>query len=166
MKTLAYWKPIRWAVLLLAILSLTPPTTARATDLSVTAASVVPSATGLQTEIGTAGATITRGQVVYKDASDANKFKLVDNDAEGTSSVYGISLSDVATGQTMVVMTAGTLNPGATVTVGTVYTSSSTAGGIAPVSDGAQGDYVSIIGVGLTSSTMQIKINNSGVAKP
>jgi hypothetical protein len=61
-------------------------------DLTITAANVI-AGNSAKTETGTAGATVTAGQVVYKDSAD-NKFKLADNDSAtaGLRSPYGIAL--------------------------------------------------------------------------
>ncbi len=45
-------------------------------DLSITAANVL-RGSNARVETGIFGATVTAGQVVYRDASDNNKFKLV-----------------------------------------------------------------------------------------
>jgi len=63
-------------------------------------------------------------------------------------------------------LSGGQITIGGTVVVGTVYTSSSTAGGIAPVTDNATGDYVSVIGVGISATVILVKIINSGVQVP
>ena len=142
-----------------------PLTTAFAADISITAANVVP-ATGYRFEDGTAGATITAGQLLYKDSGDSNKFKLVDNDASATASVYGIALNGAASGQPIRVQTDGTITIGGTVAVGTIYVSSSNAGGIAPSTDLASGDYTSVVGIALTTGTISMSIFNGGVARP
>jgi hypothetical protein len=67
-------------------------------DISITAASVVPSTNAVK-RTGTAGATITAGQLVYKDASDSNKIKLADNDASAAATVVGIALNGASSGQ-------------------------------------------------------------------
>ena len=133
-------------------------------DLTITAANVAAGA-GATTKQVTAGATITAGQLVYLDNSDG-EHKLVDNDASGTSTVEGVALNGASDGQPLTILTEGNLNPGATVAIGTIYGSSSTAGGIAPSADFATGDFVSIIGIATTASNIDVKINNSGVAVP
>ena len=153
-----------WLMLLLILLSQSAPIFAA--DLSVTAGSVVP-ASDATMENGTAGATITTGQVVYLDSS-TNTFKLADADS-ATSAVrtpYGIALNGASSSQPVRVLKAGGLNPGATVVVGKVYVLSTTAGGIAPVTDLATGTYVSVLGIGTTTSNIQVVVQVSGVAVP
>lgn len=132
-------------------------------DISVTAGSVL-KYTGATTENGTAGETVTAGQLVYKNSSQSNKFYKAQHD--GTSSeatLYGIALNGASDGQPLQVQTAGDVNPGGTVAVGTIYCVSATAGGIAPSADVSTGDYMSIFGVGTTSSKIHLHIYNSGV---
>lgn len=128
-------------------------------DLTVTAASVVPG-TGAILEKMTAGAAITAGQTVYKDASDSNKAKLFDADSATAAArvFYGIAVCNAASGQPVVVQTAGNLTIGATVAVGVAYYASDTPGGICPFADLEAGDYPTIIGIGI--STTQIKVGS------
>lgn len=140
---------------------------AYATDISVTAGNVVAytSPTPSYTD-GNAGETITAGQVVYLKTSD-NEFYKADCDATAaTAVVHGIALNGASDGQPIRIQKSGDINPGGTVVVGKIYVLSGTAGGIAPVDDLAQGDRVSILGVGVTSSKITLKITNSGVQVP
>lgn len=134
-------------------------------DLTVTAASVA-QGTGARLERHTAGATITAGQLVYKDTSDSNKAKLADADTAAASVILGVALNGASSGQPVTVQVAGDYNPGATATVGQVYVASTTAGGIAPYADLLTGDFVSIFGVATTASNISLSIKNSSTAKP
>ena len=133
-------------------------------DISVTAANVVP-ASGYKYTDGIAGETITAGQLVYLKAAD-NEYYKTDNDASATATVAGVALNGASNGQPIRVQHGGNINPGGTVVVGTIYCSSSTEGGIAPSTDLASGDYVSVIGIGTTASNIALNIHNSGVAVP
>jgi hypothetical protein len=126
-------------------------------DLVITGTSVV-KGTGATTETLIAGAAITAGQSLYKDASDANKAKLTDADSATAAArvFYGLALNGAASGQPVVVQTGGIITIGATVAVGVAYYLSDTAGGICPFADLESGDYPTIIGIGV--STTQIKI--------
>ena len=153
-------KRFLWAALICCIAS-----PLFAVDLSITAANVAASS-GAQYADGTAGATITAGQAVYLDAS-ANTYKLADCDATAATAVIaGIALNGASSGQPLKIQTAGTISIGGTVTVGEIYVLSGTAGGIAPEGDLAQNDRVVIIGVGLTSSTIALRLYNSAVLVP
>lgn len=128
-------------------------------DLSVTAANVAKQSGTSVT--GTAGATITAGQVVYLDAADG-KYKLADASAATTDGVVGIALNGGADGQPLTIQTSGIIDPGATATEGVVYCLSATAGGIAPVGDLVTNDYVTVLGVGNAGGNIVLSILASG----
>lgn len=153
-------KRFLWAALICCIAS-----PLFAVDLSITAANVAASS-GAQYADGTAGATITAGQAVYLDAS-ANTYKLADCDATAsTAAIGGIALNGASSGQPIKIQTAGTITIGATVTVGEIYVLSGTPGGIAPEGDLAQADRVVLVGVGVSSSQIALRLYNSGVQVP
>lgn len=134
-------------------------------DISITAANVAKGANA-STQKGTAGATITAGQSIRLDTSD-NLMKLADNDVSlAAATVAGIALCGASSGQPIEWLTGGNINPGGTVTVGEIYVLSSNAGGICPEGDLGSGDYVSVIGIGTTSSNISVKIHNSGAQVP
>lgn len=131
-------------------------------DLSITAANVV-KYSNATTRTGTAGAAITAGDVLYLDTT----MKLAQADTATKAAAVGIALNDAASGQPVVYLVSGGINPGATVAIGTVYVvSDNAAGAIAPVADLASEDYVTILGVGTTTSRIEVNINVSGVAIP
>ena len=122
--------------LALLVFALLPILAATATDLSITAASVVPGARAVKVQ-GTAGATLTAGQLVYLDAT-AGTFKLADADASATTAVVvGLTANGAASGQPVTIITEDDdLTVGATLSMSApVYVLSATAGGIAPVAD-------------------------------
>lgn len=126
-------------------------------DISITATSVIvdSSPTPSIDQQTYAGATITAGQVVYKDSSDSDELKLADNDnTETTADAYGIALCNASDGQPCPVFRKGVITIGATVVVGTQYVLSSTAGGIAPAADLDTGDYVTSVGMGYTTGKL------------
>lgn len=132
-------------------------------DISITAANVLPGSNA-RTENGTFGATVTQGQAVYLDASDG-KYKLADND-NATAAVRrprGIALNAGSNGQPATIQTSGSITIGGTLTAGTVYVLSSTAGGIAPQADLASGDDVVILGVAKSTTVLALDIQISGV---
>ena len=114
---------------------------------------------------GTSGATILQGQPVYLGSS--NTYLLADTDASAASAVVaGISLNSTTSGQPIDIIVAGTLTVGAaTVIVGGVYVLSGDAGLLADVGDLASGDFTTILGIGLTSTTIKIGIIVGGVAR-
>ena len=147
-------------------LSLAPMIPAFAADLTITATSVVPG-TNAKTETGIAAVSVTAGQVVYREAS-TGKYKLADADS-GTAEVRsprGIALHAASASQPLTIVTEGNVTIGATVTVGSGYYLSATAGGIAPVADMTTGKYPSILGFATTSGILKLKIVEAGVAVP
>ena len=134
-------------------------------DLSITAADVIKTDSTLIAE-GTAGATVTAGQPVYKDSTASGKLKPADADVLATAAAVGIALHGASDGQPLRYATGGNLTLSAVMTVGAVYVVSTTAGGIAPVADLGSGDYVTLLGVATTTSNIKLSVSVSGIAKP
>lgn len=135
-------------------------------DITITAGNVL-KGTGAKTRAVRYGGTITAGMAVYEDTSDSSDCKAADCDASSTTAaVAGIALNGGADGQPGEILTEGPITIGGTAVVGTIYVLSGNAGGIAPSTDLAQNDYVSVIGVGISATQIYVKINNSGVQVP
>ena len=136
-------------------------------DLTVTAANVVK---GSRAKIvsGTYGATVTAGQTVYADPADSDRYKLADADSATAAvrATAGIALNSGSASQPADVQEGGRINPGATVVVGTIYVQSDTPGGIMPAADLETGDFVTVLGVGVSASQIDLNIHRSGVAVP
>lgn len=132
-------------------------------DISVTAANVLPGA-GAVVEDGLAGATITAGQVCYRDSDGT--FKLAD--ADGASAIIrtgrGVALNGAAAGQPLRIQRQGEITIGATMTAGTTYYLSNTPGGICPVADVGTGEYYHIIGIAKSTTVMLLALAYSGVS--
>ncbi len=129
-------------------------------DLAVTAANVLASSAAVK-ERGTAGATITAGQVLYIDTADSNKLKLADCDSATTAvrNVAGIALHGATSGQPIeYVIEDSSFTPGGTLTVGLVYCSSNTAGGIMPSADLSTGEYPTVLFVANTTALATMKM--------
>lgn len=132
-------------------------------DLTVTPASVIP-ATDATKEFGTAGATITAGQVVYLDSATTT-YKLADADgATALRSPRGIALHGASSGQPLQILTKGSVTIGATMTAGLAYYLSKTAGGICPVADIASGGYATVLGISTSTTVLKVNMTESGVA--
>lgn len=132
-------------------------------DLSITAADIVADSAA-STASGTAGATITAGQVVYLDGAD-NKYKLADADS-GTAAAKapaGIALHGAADGQPLKIIKSGDLTMNAVLTAGTDYYLSATAGGIAPRADLGVGDDVVLLGLAKSTTVLAVDIQIPGV---
>lgn len=136
-------------------------------DLSITAANVA-KGTSAKTENGTAGATITAGQVVYLDQATTGEWLLADADsataaARGTGKI-GIALNNASDGQPITVQTDGNITIGATMTAGLAYFLSPTPGGIAPYGDVLSGDYVTLVGVSTSTTVLSLQFKATEVA--
>jgi hypothetical protein len=133
-------------------------------DLTITAANVVSQA-GSTAARGTAGATITAGQMVALDPADG-RYKLADNNSATAAlrTPGGIAMNGAANGQPLAVHTGGPITIGATLTAGVVYYLSDTPGGICPVADLASGEYPTAVGIATSTSVLKVEINASGVA--
>ena len=132
-------------------------------DISITAANVVKGSNAV-VEAGTAGATITAGQVVYKDAADG-RYKLADADSAtaAAKAPRGIALNGASDGQPLSIIRSGDVTIGATLTAGTAYYLSPVAGGIAPLGDVLSGDDVVLIGLAESASVLAVDIQITGV---
>lgn len=116
-------------------------------DLSVTATEVRLVSGGSSEE--TAGETLTAGQTVYRKESDGRAWK-ADSDTgnPATADCIGICLNAATAGQPVNVATPGSIvDIGATMTLGDIIILSDTAGGLAPIADVDNTDYLCIIGV-------------------
>jgi len=111
------------------------------------------------------GATITAGMSVYVDSNGA--VQIGTNATSAGSGVgataVGVALNGGASGQPIAILKNGTVNIGGTAAVGKQYCLG-TAGGIIPVDDIATGEYITPVGVGVTSANIKLGYNVSGVA--
>lgn len=133
-------------------------------DLIITAANVIADSRA-RTTLGKAGATITAGQIVYLDSATAT-YKLADNNSATVAarSPVGVALNGASSGQPLVVAESGRVTIGATLTAGVAYYLSDTPGGLCPVADVGAGEYSTIIGIAVSTTVMNVKIQESGVA--
>jgi hypothetical protein len=133
-------------------------------DLSITAASVAAASTARRTT-RTAGVTITAGQVLALDPV-TNTYKLCDCNSATAAlrKPAGIALHAATAGQPITMLTNGVITIGATVAIGVTYFTSGTGGGIRPAADNTTGDYVSIVGIGVSTTQINVKFNQSNAA--
>lgn len=133
-------------------------------DLTITASDVVVS-TNAVVEYGTAGATVTAGQVVYKNTT-TGKYELSDNNS-ATAAVRqprGVALNGAANGQPLAIQKSGDITIGATLVAGAEYLLSDTPGGICPRADLLTGEYVAVIGLAKSTTVLAIDLQYPGVA--
>jgi len=137
-------------------------------SLSLNAATVVADADGLKTVDGIAGGTITQGMFCWLNPNGQWVAYDADN-VHNSTDQFGIALCASSLNQSVRLMQGGTYVVGATVAAGAVYVAGiTTAGDIVLVSDAAApttGDYLVIIGVGISTTKMRVGIVASGVAK-
>lgn len=126
------------------------------TDVSITAANVVKGADAML-EHGTAGATITAGQPVYLDDT-TGKFLLSDNNASGKKTVRGIALHGASNNQPLTIQKRGDITIGGTLTAGSPYYLSATAGGIMPAADLDVGMDVVLLGLAKSTTVLALDI--------
>lgn len=111
------------------------------------------------------GATIAAGNTV---TMVSNVAQLSDSDAsEALAATEGIAITPGVDDGFGLIATAGSIVlVGATLVVGTVYITSDTAGGIRPIADVDSGDWVTILGVASTTTTLDLDIQRSAVQVP
>lgn len=115
---------------------------------------------------GIAGEAITAGQTLYKKTADG-KMWLADCDASSaTAECLGIAVCDAAPEQVVSFQTKGTILIGAaaSITAGTPYFLSPTAGGIGLDADILAADYLVYLGIGDDSAGIVLDIHLSEVA--
>jgi hypothetical protein len=136
-------------------------------DLTITPANVLRGTSGGEIiESGVAGATITAGQVIYRDPS-VNTWKLSQCDGTaleaGIGTTLAISLHAALASQPITYIRGGSLGLGAILANGEIYVLSGTPGGIAPIGDLATNDYVVLLGAGMDDEeTMRLLMVNLG----
>lgn len=113
---------------------------------------------GTPVDIGIAGATLTAGMPVYKDASDSNKLKGATTASTTTATIVGITLGAGTSGQHVCylpIAARGTvITVGAVLTDGVFYCVSDNAGGVAPFADLAGADLRTILGMARSTTTL------------
>ena len=128
-------------------------------DVSVTAASVVRTG-GTPLIDGILASTTTAGQTAYDTVAGTAPPTYGLCDANGTTPAdkfVGIFATGGAAGQPCKIIPAGaTYNPGFTATVGEIYVTTVTAGGIALADDLASGWKTAIVGVALSTTSIYV----------
>jgi hypothetical protein len=131
--------------------------------LTFTAASVV--LTGGQQVNLVAGGTVARGNVVRINTS--GQAVVAANDSAANAAAYGYALNDAASGQPVTVAplsAGGTLAGVASNNAAGKVLVLGTAGATLPVDDIAGSEFVTVVGIGLTTGTIKLGTIASGVA--
>lgn len=128
-------------------------------DISVTAANVAKVTGGVCRDFN-AAVTIVAGEYVYLDANNVWRKAQCDGMAieAGSGTRTGVALHGALAGQPLAVQETGTITIGGTVAVGTVYAVSAAAGGIAPVADLVSTNKLSLVGVGVSTTVIDMAI--------
>lgn len=132
--------------------------------LTITAASVVKSATSNLDTSGIAGETITAGMPVYLKASDSKLWKALSGGTAAQADAIGIAMHAALAGQPLVIAkTGGTINIGATTAKTTTYMLGAAAGEVVPQADLASGNAIVRLGhATATDGTFIVDIKNTG----
>ena len=109
------------------------------------------------------GETVAIGEVVYSH-TDGKFYRTDNNDTAAKSIAAGITLLGGATNGWGIIVTEGSMDLGATLTVGEIYVVSSNLGKICPESDISSGKYVTVLGVATATDAFLVTIIPSGVA--
>lgn len=134
--------------------------------LSITASGVVPSESAVFQDI-TAGAALTAGQPYYLDSTDGYRAKPTDADAIASARVQGIAQGSLAAGQRgKGILRDPALAIGATVVPGRPYFVHGTAGAIGELADVTAGQFVSLICIATTTTTVRLEPVISDTAVP
>lgn len=147
------------ALAAIAVLAAALVSSARASDLSITATNVIPSSAAV-IQTGTAGEALTAGQLVYKKAGDRKFYKAdCDSATAEVRDVYGIAVTSSATGAPVsIVLQDDALQIAASgLTNGTIYLLSATAGGLAPAADATTGWRVTVVAVAKSATTIAFR---------
>lgn len=124
-------------------------------DVSITASQVT-WVSGVAPIDAVFGETVTEGMPVYLNTTD-NEYYKTDADVEASSVIAGVALTNGINGRVGKIAPPGAvINVGATLTAGTYYCASTTAGGVAPETDLAAGDWPTILYIGNGTAVHEI----------
>ncbi|NNE62362.1 MAG: hypothetical protein HKN35_15830 [Woeseia sp.] len=136
-------------------------------DLTQTAANVgLTDTAGSTVAVKQAGEALTQGQPVYLNTADSKYYKCDANVSAVTAAAAGICMSPAATDEYFILCSAGPIDLGGTLAIGTTYIVSATAGGVAPDADAATGWFKTALGHAIATDRLELDINASGVAVP
>lgn len=133
-------------------------------DITVTAANVGVKGPA-QLEVVQVGEAVTQGQPLYKLASDQKYYKADANASAASAAAKGIAMTAASTDGYAILARSGSINLGATLTVGETYFVSATAGGIAPAADVTTGWYPRQLGQAVSASELTLAPSGGTVAR-
>ena len=131
------------------------------TAITLTAATVL---SGGKTGTMISQVAIDAGELIFEDSANGNKANLADWDAEASAIVKGLALNNTAAGQPVTYAKPGSIitDSSAPFAVGAVYILENS-GLMAPEADGTTDKFITVVGIGLTTSTLLFDIVVSGI---
>jgi hypothetical protein len=132
-------------------------------DISITPANVVAGSGSSVDRTGTAGATITAGQIVAENSS--NQLALADNNSATAALKLpdGFALNGASINQPLAIHKKGPLTVGGTLVAGVPYFLSDTPGGLCPIADLASGESVVQMGIAISTTELDVDIHITNV---
>jgi len=134
-------------------------------NLTQTAASVKTGSASTQIRLVQYAESVTQGMPVYKDSVSGKYYKADANVTAAAAAAVGIALTPNSSDGYGVIATSGYVDLGATLTVGESYYVSDTAGAIMPAADVSTGEYVTALGVAISTALINLQIQASGVQR-
>lgn len=108
------------------------------------------------------GGTVSAGDPVYQTTD--RDYEQAGASTATLANAAGIALIDgVADGQAVIAGNGCVIDVGAILTKGTTYVVSATTGAIAPQADLTSGDFITSLGIAISTSQLSIKIHATGV---
>lgn len=137
--------------------------------ISQTAANVAVGSSATRVRVVQVGEAVTQGMPLRLETADSKYYKSDANASAAAAVCDGIALTPASTNGWVVMALPGAeaqVNIGATLTVGTTYAVSPTAGSIEPLADLTTGSWVTIVGTASTTALLQFVVDNTGIQKP
>lgn len=131
-------------------------------DLSITASAV----RGAKGGSAIAAATLTAGVVCFMDPANSSLLTASDCNNIAAAIVHGITLNGGDAGQPLNFANSGQVTVNAVLTAGTFYYLSATAGKICPLADLATGCRVIQLGFAISTTVLQLSIQDTGIVLP
>lgn len=111
------------------------------------------------------GEAVTQGQPLYRSTSDSKHYKAGATTTTLAAAV-GVAMTPASADGYILMLKAGDYIVGGTLSQGTTYVVSATAGGIAPSSDLVSTNIVTNLGIAISSTVLRLDIQASGIALP
>jgi len=113
--------------------------------------------------VGVAGEAISQFEFLYRDGTDANKYKLADNTTEPKASVVAVAVTNAAIDGSVafIPVVNGVVESTSSLwTLGMVYVASDTPGKLMDAADSVTGDFVTVVGVAESATRLRMVRND------